>query len=275
MQLPKPHTRRSVLLIPGLVVSLLSGLALGEPSAPSEASVEETILDRALEKSLTAQRRGAASQVRVELLDDEAKRLLERFRALTTRLETEQQFNSQLSARTSRQAGEIAAIERQLRDLSQTEREIAPLLERMHSALVQFVELDVPFLREERALRLETLGALLKRSETSLAEKFRRLLSAYQVEVDYGRTLEAYQARLPIAERPVMVHVLRFGRVGLYYMSLDEQTVGHWNRELRRWQPLLGAHRAAVRRGLAVARHQSPPELLPLPVSLDATSTES
>ena len=58
---------------------------------------------------------------------------------------------------------------------------------------------------------------------------------------------------------------VRFGRVGLYYQTLDGQETGRWNAAGERWEKLAGDYRKSVRDGLRIARKQAPPALLSLP----------
>jgi len=78
---------------------------------------------------------------------------------------------------------------------------------RMVDTLDKFVAEDLPFLKEERTQRVEILKHLLTDPQTGVAEKYRRILEAYQIEADYGArwapnapTWKA--ARRPAAHRP-------------------------------------------------------------------------
>ena len=61
---------------------------------------------------------------------------------------------------------------------------------------------------------------MMERSDVSSAEKFRRVIEAYQIENDYGRTIEAYKGTVPINGNPQEVDFLRIGRVSLAYQSV-------------------------------------------------------
>ncbi|ODN66608.1 hypothetical protein A9E74_01671 [Methylophaga muralis] len=100
----------------------------------------------------------------------------------------------------------------------------------------------------------------------NLAEKFRRIFEAYQVETEYGRTLEAYQGEMETEDRSRTVDFLRVGRVGLYYLTLDQREAGMWDQDTRSWQQLPRDSIQSVVQGLKVARKQLPPDLLTLPV---------
>ena len=103
----------------------------------------------------------------------------------------------------------------------------------------------------------------MERADVSLAEKYRRVLEAYQVETEYGRTIEAYQDDLILEDETRTVNFLRIGRVGLYYLTLDGQEAGAWNEG---WQSLDDSYRQAIDKGLKVAKKQLPPDLLVLPL---------
>ena len=96
--------------------------------------------------------------------------------------------------------------------VSVIERQITPLMIRMITGLEQFVGLDVPFLKDERAKRISSLKQMMDRADINSSEKFRRLLEAYQVEVDYGRTIEAYTALQSVDGQEREVDFLRIGR---------------------------------------------------------------
>ena len=62
---------------------------------------------------------------------------------------------------------------------------------------------------------------MMERSDVTAAEKFRRVIEGYQIENDYGRTIEAYKGSTDINGNQLEVDFLRIGRVALLY-----QTVG-------------------------------------------------
>src|SRR3546814_6970753 len=84
-----------------------------------------------------------------------------------------------------------------------------PLMLRMTDSLEKFVALDLPFLHNERQARIDNLKQALGDPQVNAGEKFRRILEAYQIEVDYGRTLGV--ERIDIDGRSM--DVLRVGRI--------------------------------------------------------------
>ncbi len=61
------------------------------------------------------------------------------------------------------------------------------------------------FLTQERSKRVHDLNIMMTRADIEVSEKFRRVLEAYQIEVDYGRTIEAYSGKLAIDGQPMDV----------------------------------------------------------------------
>jgi hypothetical protein len=225
---------------------------------------------QALESSLTAQTQAnqAAidSQDKVDRLDDATQRLLGTYREIVQQTDSLRVYAEQLDRMLDSQRQEMTSLEEQLQEIEVTRREILPLLVRMLERLEQFVALDLPFLPEERQARLTSLRTWLDQSDLTIAEKYRRIMEAYQVEMEYGRTIEAYRGGLTIDDRERTVDFLRVGRLALLYQSLDGQEVGQWNHAARQWEPLPQTYRSAVTRGLLVAQQQATPQLLNLPI---------
>lgn len=223
-------------------------------------------LDQAVDQQVQTDTAAQRTQQQIDSLDDETRELLAEYRSVLNQKESLAAYNSQLEQLVSSQEEELLSVEAQLANIDTTQRDIVPLMIKMVEVIEQFVELDSPFLPEERANRVEQLKTMMARADVNLAEKFRRIFEAYQVETEYGRTLEAYQGEIETDDRSRTVDFLRVGRVGLYYLTLDQREAGMWDQETRSWQQLPRDAVQSVIQGLKVARKQLPPDLLTLPV---------
>lgn len=223
-------------------------------------------LSEAIIEQRTADTQSIESQKRVEQLDDETRQMLEAYRQITQDLQRLKRQNDQRDRLVKAQTEELQQIETQLETLEATGSEIEPLMERMLQVLERFVVLDTPFLQEERRLRIDQLQTLIAQADASLSEKYRRLLEAYQIETEYGRTIEAYRGVLQGDEEGRMVEFLRVGRVALYYRSLDGDLAGIWNVESGAWEMLETEYHRDIEQAIRIARKQLPPDLMPLPL---------
>lgn len=225
---------------------------------------------QALEPSITAQteatQEAIRSQQKIDRLDDETQQLLGSYRETVRQTDSLRVYLQQLDRLLTSQEQEMASLNTQLQEIEVTRREILPLLVRMLERLEQFVALDIPFLPEERQTRLARLRDWLDQSDLTISEKYRRIMEAYQVESEYGRTIEVYRGTVTRDGQEHTVDFLRLGRLALLYQSLDGQQLGQWNRTTRQWDSLPNSYRRAIARGLLVARKQSAPQLLSLPV---------
>ncbi|MBE0469883.1 MAG: DUF3450 domain-containing protein [Methyloprofundus sp.] len=212
------------------------------------------------------------SQSKIDALDDHTRKMLEQYRSATRQTKTLLTYNAYLKELLNSQEAEKNALEQQLQDIEITQREIVPLILNMQSSLEQFVQLDLPFLPEERQQRIANLKDMMARADVTNAEKFRRLIEAYQVENAYGNTIEAYRANIQLNGAISSVDFLRLGRIALYYQRLDGSETGFWNQAEKRWQPLANEYRNPIRQGLRIARKEAAPDLLTLPV---AAATEA
>ncbi|MBN7769980.1 DUF3450 domain-containing protein [Marinobacter daepoensis] len=211
---------------------------------------------------------GARAQQTIDRLDEQTRENSEHYATTLRQARLAEAYNQQLARMVDDQTRELADLESQLASLAETEQATLPLLVRMQAMLGQFVENDVPFLSEEREQRVARLARLLDRADVSLAEKYRQILEAYQIEAEYGRTLEAWSGSLVQNGETREVTFLRLGRVALYYQTLDGQESGRWSSARSQWESLATEHRNAVREGIRMARQQTVPTLLNLPIGL-------
>ncbi len=223
-------------------------------------------LDQALSESSELGRTAQESQRKIENLDDATQQMLDGYRSAIVQAASLERYNEQMRELVQAQEKELAGYEQQLRDLEQTEASVAPQMQRMLDVLAEFIAADVPFLPRERSDRLENLQELLPRADVGLAEKYRRVLEAYQIESDYGYTLEAWRDSLQRDDKQLSVDFLRVGRVMLYYQTPDGHETGWWNPQTRDWQVLEGSARRPVTHAIAVARQQKSADWLQLPV---------
>ncbi|MFU8787853.1 MAG: DUF3450 domain-containing protein [Methylobacter sp.] len=192
---------------------------------------------------------------------------LEQYRALTRQSDILQTYNRHLQDLLASQAEEKKSLEQQLKDIEVTKQEIVPLIVHALDSLEKFIQLDLPFLPEERRQRLNQLKELVAKADVNNAEKFRRIMEAFQVENEYGNTIEAYKGNIVLNDVTSSVDFLRLGRVALYYQRLDRSETGFWNKEENRWQTLSSSYNTAIRNGLRIARKETAPDMLIVPVS--------
>jgi hypothetical protein len=255
------------------MLAALSGAALlpgstafAQERAPA-ASGNEAQLGEIVDVRTGGNEQAEASQKRIDDIADQTDELLGEYRTAWKQIESLDVYNAQMRELIGAQESEMASLDGQLERVQSVGRSVTPLMFRMIDAIEQFVALDLPFLIEERTQRVEELRRIMGRADITTAEKFRQIMEAYQIENEYGRTIEAYRSTIDIGGRETTVDFLRFGRIALVYQSLDESQSGAWSQESRSWVPLDdGEYRSAIRQGLRIARKQAAPDLIKLPL---------
>lgn len=240
-------------------------LAFMAAMLPHAAGAQDRI-DEAVDTSERTTAASARSQRRIDNLDDETKRKLEAYRQAIWKRQQLEVYSRQLAELQTLQAQEKAELEAELTEVPLSEDDLMPLMLRMVDALDRFIQADLPFLQDERMQRITSLKQMLGNAEAGLSEKFRRVIEAYQIELDYGRGLASERTELEVNNRRVVVDTLRVGRVSLYFLSLDGETAAMWDSQAGAWQPLPATERGSVRQAIRIAREVAAPELLTLPV---------
>ena len=214
------------------------------------------------------------SQQRINGLNDQVQTKLQAFKTLNKEIDGLAVYNKQMQAQLDSQMTELNDLANSIEQVSIIERQISPLMARMIDTFEAFVALDVPFLPQERTKRINDLKAMMDRADISVSEKFRRVLEAYQIEVDYGRTIEAYTGEIDIDGQMMDVDFLRIGRVSFVYQSRDGQHLGQWNQDTRQWESLPQSYRLGVNKALRIARKQLAPDLITIPVNQAKSQAE-
>lgn len=206
------------------------------------------------------------SQKRIDALSDQTDELLSDYRSTLKQIESLRVYNRQMDELIAAQETEMADLQGQIDRVELVGRGVTPLMLNMIDAIAKFVELDTPFLLDERNERVAALRELMGRADVTDAEKYRRILEAYQIENEFGRTIEAYRGTIDRGGRTLTVDFLRVGRIALVYQTLDGAEAGVWSQEKRGWVELDPSFRSAIKQGLRVARKQAAPDMIRLPI---------
>ena len=206
------------------------------------------------------------SQERINTIVEGTRSLEDQYRAINKEIDGLKVYNRLMTAQTSGQQAVLDDIALSMDQVDVINRQIFPLMERMIDGLEQSVNLDVPFLMEERTDRVTGLKDIMERSDVSVAEKFRKVMEAFQIENDYGTSSEWYTQSLTLDDATRSYNILRIGRIGLYFQSDDAKITGRWDNTARQWV-MDDSARAEIRKGLRMARQLIAPELIIVPVA--------
>ncbi|MEX2523644.1 MAG: DUF3450 domain-containing protein [Gammaproteobacteria bacterium] len=224
----------------------------------------DEIVDKGVERNENAKQ----TQEQIDKISDDTDKVVSEYKRQLKVIDGLKVYNELLQRQLDDQRAEINDLETSIEEVAIIERQITPLMLRMLDGLEKFIRADVPFLLEERLERVEKLRNVMDRSDVTSAEKFRSVLEAYEIENEYGRTMEAYKGDVEIDGKERQVDFLKVGRIVLAYQSFNGQENGVWDQKNREWVKLDTAeYKNRISRGLQIAREQVAPDLLMLPVS--------
>ena len=247
------HRLTTKILIGGVILITLPMMV------PAETLSQ--VLNGQTERTLLAQE----SQQRIDKVVEQTRKMEDRYRAALKEIDGLKIYNQLLELQIENQARVKVDLEQSILVASQINRNIVPVLVGMIDALDQFVQMDVPFLMEERTNRVNSLDELMQREDVTVAEKFRKVTEAYQIENDYGKTIETYKDTLEVDGKTLELDFLLIGRVSFLYQSVDGDVSGVWNQKTRSWENA-DDNRNGIKAGLKIAKKQVAPDLVILPV---------
>lgn len=251
-------------------ITALSVLCIGSFSIHSAFAANT---DDALKSANRTVQQAQQSQQRINKLDDSAQSLLSKYQQQSRYLDDLQTYNQQMQALVAQQQRKKTELQDTLLNVATTERQITPLLLRMIAGLDEFIKLDLPFLTQERTERVKKLRRVMDRPDVNLAEKFREVFEAYEIELAYSNTMESYRGTLPGSQ--LDVEFLRIGRIGLMFQTLDGSGYGTWNRETRQWDAVDAAFQRDIRKGIRMAKQQMTADLIKIPLNAASPKTST
>ncbi len=226
--------------------SLDSAQSIQSKTNAASASSQKRI-DASAEKTLTL-------QAEIEQLEEEVKNL--------------KVYRDHLTALVTSQEQEAASLDSQIEEIKSTRQGIVPLMYQMVDGLKQIIADDVPIKLEQRQTRIAKLESMMTRADVSDAEKYRRILEAYQIELDYGTKLGLYQGQINANGSSREADVLYLGRISLVARSLNGKTFWSWDQKSNQWLDVDSALKSELDTAFNIAAKQAAPSLITLPVSL-------
>jgi hypothetical protein len=246
-----------------LVAALVCTGALFGVTAGTQANTLDSVLEVGKAKNDAARK----SQVKIDRLADETRDLLTDYKTVMKQVDGLKVYNARLERQIQNQLARVKQIDESIDQTTVIQRQMMPLVIRMIDGLEQFVELDVPFEKEERLQRVRFLRDNLDRADISVAEKFRGVLEAYNIELQYGRGIDTYRGSIDLDGTEREVDFLQVGRITLVYQTTDGALSGAWDTSTRSWLELpSGDYDGAIRKGIRIAKKQATIELLNMPV---------
>jgi hypothetical protein len=261
-----------------VVIITATGNVFAQSEDPVSVNVglkDPASVDMVLEADLRRLNLAQASQERINSVVTVTNSLTDKYRSINKEIDGLRVYNRLMTAQTNGQQATLDDIALSMDQIDVMNRQIFPLMERMIDGLEQSIALDIPFLMKERTNRMDTLKDVLERSDVSVAEKFRKVMEAYQIENDYGSSSETYRQSLEIGDTVRDYNMLRIGRIGLYFQSDDSRITGAWDANQHTFVILGNKHRNEIKKGIRMAKDLIAPELLLLPVSAAITEETS
>lgn len=250
----------------GLAISRGITALIGALFMVMSASVSATTLTDIFQVAEQINQSATRSQAKIDALNEETRKLLSEYKTVLKQIEGLRVYNRQLDKQIANQEAEMTDLSESIDKVTVIERQITPLMLRMIDGIEQFVGLDMPFLLKERNDRIARLREMMDRADVAVSEKFSQVLRAYQIENEYGRTMETYGDTIEIAGTERKVDILKVGRVALVYQTPDGAETGMFNKNKHAFEPISDDYQSSVRQGIRMARQQATQDMFSIPV---------
>jgi len=209
---------------------------------------------------------------------------------------------------TAQQAGSIESLKSQIETVPATTSAVRGIVTEMVAEIEKVIESDLPFRKEERFARLDRLRSLLADEATIDSDLFRRAMTLYDIEANYGYTISSYTGDHPtspgrrlaackdsvsspicnlskdqqeqldagaslddISETIKDGNYVHFGRLSYIYLDLDSREGLRWSKDANGWETLSSGDILNARKSVRIARGESAPGVVTAPIKVQAS----
>ena len=208
------------------------------------------------------------TQLEVDASSEAIQSLEAEIAQLNSELDSLTLYRTHLESLVQSQEQDLVSLERQHAEIADTKKNIVPLMYRMLSGLEELIEQDKPIRVDSRKERLVKLNSMMGLANVSEAEKFRRILEAYLIELDYNTKFATYMSDLTIDGQTRQAELLHLGKAVFIARSLDKQRFWIWNETQNNWDKLTSEYSEEINQAYAIANKQASPAIVTLPVSM-------
>lgn len=237
----------------------------------ASVAASATGIDKAMTIQSQTDSASVATQQRIDESDERIRQLRQEIEQLKRQNSDLEVYQRHLNALIKSQADEVASLNEQLSNVAQTKQGLVPLMYHMIDGLKRFSDESMPIKQQQRITRIKNLEALMAQSNVSEAEKFRLVLDAYLIEFEYGSKLGVYQDQIEIEGTLRDVQVLHLGRLALIARSEKNGFYWLWDQNNNQWLAYDSSHTQSLNRAYEVASQRIAPELITLPIQIQAT----
>lgn len=230
------------------------------------SSVVADPLEKLHEAEAKIHKAGAKSQEKVNDLYEQSQVLFGEYRGVVDERENLKVYNDYVASLVADQQAGIDSFNSQIKEIENTKKNVVPLMFKMIETLEAFIKADVPIKKEERLQRVENLKENMSRSDITVSERYRQILEAYQIEKDMGSLVNAWQGKLNTDGTERTVDFVNVGRIAYLAQSLDMKHVWLWDQNGQQWKKLGEEYIRPITQVIRIARQQSTPELVKLPI---------
>jgi len=249
---------------------------------------------------------GTASQSFVASAQDTAKEA--QYSALLQQIADTKMVIAQKEAYLGSQQSQIDSLKSQIEVIPGVKESVRPIVTQMAAEIEKVIKSDLPFLAEERLNRLEDLKADLADPTIGESVLYRKAMTLYDVETNYGNTVGSYTGNNPVNARSRLRaceanlgstacaftedltealeagatleklanegslndgNYIHFGRLAFLYLQVDSSEGFRYDQDNQSWEPLTSGEILGVRRSVRIARGESAAGVLTAPVAVD------
>ena len=246
--------------------NLIASAVVGALTLGSSAVVSADPLNELHKVEAKIHAAAAKSQEKINNLYEQSQELFVEYRGVVDETENLKVYNDYVSTLVADQQRSIDSLQTQIDGIDGVKRGVVPLMFRMIDSLEKFITLDVPIKLDERKERVERLRDIMANSNVTTSEQFRQVIESYQIENQYGTTIQSYQGTLDYQGTEITVDFFNLGRTALLALSLDQKSAWVWDNDDRAWEELGAEYIKPVVDAVRTANKLLPADLLKLPI---------